>query len=255
VSGEVILRAPGEGETISDRAERTVRILLAHDLADVTWSRYEAGEQGPGPHVHRDHTDSFYVLEGELEFGVGPQTTPVRAPAGTFVLVPELVAHTFRNASEARATYLNFHAASGGFAAYLRKEDSPFDNEDVPADGGRPFESAVVTSPGEGERFDRGNRVVTLKGDAPQISVNEIEFDPDFVVPPHRHDDEVDSFYVLGGTVEFTLEDNVVSAGAGTWFSATPGALHGFRTPGPGRARILNVHTPDAGFAESVRAQ
>jgi quercetin dioxygenase-like cupin family protein len=253
VSDEVVLRAPGEGETITDRPAKTVRILTSHDLADVTWSRYEAGERGPDPHVHRHHTDSFYVLEGELEFGVGPEVTPVRAPAGTFVLVPELVVHTFGNESGATATYLNFHAPSGGFASYLRKEDADFDNEDPPADGGRAAEAVVVSGPGDGERFDRGNRLITLKGDAPQVSVNEIEFDTDFVVDPHRHDDEVDSFYVLDGVVEFTLEDGVVRAEPGTWLSAPPGSLHGFRNPGTGRARILNVHTPDAEFADSVR--
>jgi quercetin dioxygenase-like cupin family protein len=100
--------------------------------------------------------------------------------------------------------------------------------------------SAIVSGPGEGERFDRGNRVVTIKG---------------FEVEPHRHDDHVDSFYVLDGEVEFMLEDGAVRAGPGTWFSAPPGTLHGFRNPGPGRARVLNVHAPDSGFAASVRGQ
>lgn len=81
VSQGILLR-PGEGETVTDEPERTVRLLAAHDLADVTWSRYEAGERGPDPHVHRHHADAFFVLDGELEFGVGPETTPARAGAG-----------------------------------------------------------------------------------------------------------------------------------------------------------------------------
>jgi quercetin dioxygenase-like cupin family protein len=113
---------------------------------------------------------------------------------------------------------------------------------------------AIVSGPGEGERFERGNRVITLKTTLPEISANEIMFDASFEVAPHRHDDHADSFYVLEGEVEFTFDDRVVRAGPGTWVSAAPGVLHGFRNPGPGNARLLNVHAPDAGFADSVRS-
>ena len=112
---------------------------------------------------------------------------------------------------------------------------------------------AQVSGPGEGERFERSNRVVTIKGDLPEISANEIDFDPSFEIEPHLHDDQVDSFYVLEGEVEFTLADRVVRAVPGTWVSVPPGVVHGFRNPGPGRARFLNVHTPDAGFAAMIR--
>ena len=114
---------------------------------------------------------------------------------------------------------------------------------------------AAVSRLGEGERFEREDRTVTILGHFPQVSALEIAFDPSFEVPPHRHDDHTDSFYVLEGEVEFTLEDEVVRAGPGTWVSAPPGTLHGFRNPGSGRARVLNVHAPDAGFADSVRGQ
>ena len=86
----------------------------------------------------------------------------------------------------------------------------------------------VVSGPGEGERYDRGDRVVTIRSDLPELSVFEIAFDPSFVVPPHRHDDQVESFYVLEGEVEFTIENEVVRAGPGTFLSAPPGTLHGF---------------------------
>ena len=72
----------------------------------------------------------------------------------------------------------------------------------------------------------------------------------------HRHDDHVDSFYVLDGEVEFTLESGVVTAGPGTLVSAPPGTLHGFGDAAArARAPLLNVHAPDSGFAESLRRQ
>ena len=113
--------------------------------------------------------------------------------------------------------------------------------------------AGVVSGPGDGERFERSNRTITIKADLPEVSALEIEFDPSFHVDPHRHADHADTFYVLEGEVEFTVEDEVVRAGPGTFVAAPPGTLHGFRNPGPGNARILNVHAPDAGFAASVR--
>jgi quercetin dioxygenase-like cupin family protein len=168
--------------------------------------------------------------------------------------------HTFRNASRAEAVFLNFHAPSEGFGDMLRarregrdEDAARFDQFEPPPDGGRPLAEAVVSAPGDGETFDRGDRAIAIQSDLPQISAFDIAFDPAFVVDPHRHDDEVDSFYVLGGEVEFTLEDGVARSGAGTWLSAPPGTTHGFRNPGPGRARVLNLHTPDAGFVAGVR--
>ena len=112
----------------------------------------------------------------------------------------------------------------------------------------------VLSRPGEGERFERENRVVTIRIDLPDLSVNEIEFDNTFEVPPHTHDDQVDGFYVLEGEVEFTSGEEIVVAGPGTLIVAPRGARHGFRGIGSGRARLLNFHAPDAGFAEWIRS-
>jgi quercetin dioxygenase-like cupin family protein len=143
-----------DGETISDGARRAVVLISASDELTVTWSRYGAGEHGPTLHVHREHTDSFYVLTGELTFEVGPAMERVLAPAGSFVAVPPNVVHTFVNHSGADATWLNFHAPDKGFAAYLRASRDgraePWDSFDPPADGGRPAAEVVVRQPRTG---------------------------------------------------------------------------------------------------------
>ena len=116
-----ILRRPGEGETLFDSARSTLRVLVEREELTVTWFRYAAGEKGPNPHIHRRHTDAFYVLEGELELALGPRAIEiVRASAGTFVAAPPEVVHTFRNASGAEAVFLNVHAPDGGFVAGIR---------------------------------------------------------------------------------------------------------------------------------------
>jgi len=58
----------------------------------------------PVPHAHRNHEEGFYVLEGELEFTVG--TEKILAPAGTWVMVPIGVPHTFGNARSEGVRFL-----------------------------------------------------------------------------------------------------------------------------------------------------
>src|SRR5918911_4247882 len=110
----------GEGETVFDEPRRTLRILADREELTLTWFRYEPGESGPEPHVHRRHTDAFYVLEGELEFGLGPDVEKITGAAGTFVAAPAGVVHTFRNASDDTVVFLNVHAPSMGFGDMLR---------------------------------------------------------------------------------------------------------------------------------------
>ena len=139
-----VLAFAEEGETVTDRAERTIRILADLPELALTWTRYANGEEGPGPHIHRKHSDAFFILEGELVFRVGPELEPVTATPGTFLLAPPEVVHTFRNEGPADATWLNFHAPSEGFANFLRDPSFVWDSFDAPADGGRPFSEAIV---------------------------------------------------------------------------------------------------------------
>ncbi|GBF04286.1 cupin [Deinococcus aerius] len=64
---------------------RTARAYSVHD------NRLPPGSPGPRPHLHRSHEEVFYVLEGELTVRVGPQT--IRAPAGSFVVIPRGTVH------------------------------------------------------------------------------------------------------------------------------------------------------------------
>jgi quercetin dioxygenase-like cupin family protein len=50
-----------------------------------------AGSPGPLPHLHRDHEETFYVLEGELTVRVGERK--ITAPEGSFVVIPRGVVH------------------------------------------------------------------------------------------------------------------------------------------------------------------
>ena len=73
---------------------------------------------GVDPHFHKGHSDSFYVLEGELEFHVGDEV--FTATPGSYVLAPPNVVHHFRNVTDKPARVLNLHTP-GGFVQYRRE--------------------------------------------------------------------------------------------------------------------------------------
>jgi quercetin dioxygenase-like cupin family protein len=255
VSHALLLR-PGEGETVTDRPERTLRILAELEQLIVTWFRYEPGEKGPDPHIHRQHSDAFYVLEGEVDFGLGPDVTRITAGPETFAGAPPNVVHTFQNSSDATAIFLNVHAPSMGFGDVLRGGGHEhFDQFDPPEDGGRPLEDAIVQPAGAGEPIEHENTFHRVQAELPELSVIEMTFRPDFEgVDPHTHDDHVDAFYVLAGEADFLVGDEVRRAGPGSFLAAPPGARHGFSNPGPADLRLLNFHAPDAGFVGRLRS-
>jgi mannose-6-phosphate isomerase-like protein (cupin superfamily) len=148
--GHPILLVPGEGEVVGDSEDRRVEILCDRNELHATWTRYGPHRDGASPHVHRHHSDLFYVLEGELTLLVGPEHEERILPAGTLVLAPPLVVHGFRNGSDTELRYLNFHAPGSGFADYLRGVAAGFDSEDPPADGGRPAADALISSVEDG---------------------------------------------------------------------------------------------------------
>lgn len=128
---------PGQGEIIGDSPDRTVELLAELDPVHATISRFGPGRDGADLHVHREHTDVFVVLEGTLTLKVEGGVRMVGG--GTVVLVPPMVVHGFRNASDADVWYVNLHVPGTGFGDYMRglREGTrvPFDQFDPPADG------------------------------------------------------------------------------------------------------------------------
>jgi mannose-6-phosphate isomerase-like protein (cupin superfamily) len=260
--GQAVLLGPGEGEAVADSPAKTLRLLADFDELALTWFRYPAHLDGPERHIHETHVDAFYVLSGEVSFRLGPDADHViRGTAGTFVAAPAGVVHTFANESAEEVTFLNIHAPNAGFGDMLRarrdgrdEEADRFDQHPAPADGGRPVEDAIVVLPGEGEAIPGEHRDFVVKAELPELELIEFACDPEFdAVEPHVHPDKVDSFYVIEGELEFTLGEEAVRVESGSYVAAPPGFRHGFRNPGPDRARFVNIHAPSDGFVERVR--
>ncbi|WP_225726415.1 MULTISPECIES: cupin domain-containing protein [unclassified Nocardia] len=99
---------PDEGESIVLGATR-MRVLedgsnTGHrlGLAESVVAPYSPG---PPQHRHAEHDEGFYIVSGALRFTVGD--TDYDATAGTLVMVPPGVPHTFANITGEPAVMLS----------------------------------------------------------------------------------------------------------------------------------------------------
>ena len=111
---ETFFVAHREGERIGPRGHRVLAELPHIEALELS---FPADFEGVDPHTHPDHTDSFYVLEGEVEFFQDGEWH--RSGPGTFLSVPPNVEHGFRPAGTA-IRLLNFHTPQTGFIEGLR---------------------------------------------------------------------------------------------------------------------------------------
>jgi len=105
---------PGEGERVTSRGHRVLAELPHIEALELS---FEPDFEGVDPHTHPNHTDSFYVLEGEVEFLQDDEWHRVRP--GTFLSVPPNVEHGFRPCG-VPFRLLNFHTPRTGFIEGLR---------------------------------------------------------------------------------------------------------------------------------------
>ena len=246
-----VLLRPGEGEALFGG-----RIVLkaSFDQLTITESHFPDARDGASPHFHREHVDSFYVLDGGMAVLVHDEEKLLEP--GAFVSAPPEVVHGFRTTS--RSVFLNFHTPDGGFADNLRArnrgEEGGFDSVDAEPGSGKLPTDAVFRQPGEGERLEGKNRVATIKLGREDIALIELELESGFEGPdPHSHDDHVDSFYVLEGEADFFVDDAWHRHPAGSFVAAPIGATHTFRNRDGQHARLLNIHPPSTGFHDWLR--
>ena len=231
----------GGGEAVGDSPERRVEILSDGEAVVATWTRYATHREGADLHIHRRHTDLFYVLAGELTVRLGAADEQVAVPAGTLVRVPPLVVHGFRNGGDGELRYLNIHAPGERFAGYLRAmrdgRSFEFDQEPPPAEGGRPIGDAML----------RAGGALGLLADVDEVAIAELS---SVSGGEHVHTRHLEAFYVLEGELEVTLDGRSQPAGAGAWVEIPPGVRHAVA----GSSRVLNLHAPGSGFGGYLRA-
>jgi mannose-6-phosphate isomerase-like protein (cupin superfamily) len=115
---EAIVVLGGEGETF-ERPARRYRILAELPDLEVIDAQFGPEFEGVDPHSHSDHTDCFYVLEGQVAFHIDGQT--VHAGPGSFVAFPIGTVHGFRNTGPGDLHLVNIHIPNTGFIERLRR--------------------------------------------------------------------------------------------------------------------------------------
>jgi len=248
-SGIAVVRAVRDADD-PEAAARELRAALPASEAVVTdgsvsipqidWLRSTGGNAAP--HAHVEHADVFHVLEGTMEFRAGDGT--VRLPSGSTMAAPPGLVHGFR-IPEGKTSYLNLHAPGG----WVRDRGDTYGVE-----RGRADVRPLVVAPGDGDRLSKPHRLALIRVDLPQLALVENAADGEFEGPErHVHLRHADCFYVLEGAIEFELEGGARVVEAGTSVVVPPGVPHTFRSAAP-RIRYLNVHAPNTGFVEYLRA-
>ena len=241
-----------EGEPLVRSAEREGSILLAREQITITHARWAAGQQVAGPHIHHQHTDAFYVLEGELTFEIGRETKAITVDAGGFIAAPPEVAHSFRTDGDRPARWLTIHAHDGGFAAFMRGlRDGvavEWDFSAVPANGGLPAGDAIVS-----HDLPSGDRTVEnqrsrLRCALPDLHVADwhLRGREPLDLPLRDQGSQTDTFLILDGAVEATFAGATQAVGPGTLISLPHALPHTLHRHGPGPLRILSLQTPNS---------
>jgi mannose-6-phosphate isomerase-like protein (cupin superfamily) len=105
---------------LKDAERLSATSALRAALDDLTLFEYslEPGGSPGAPHIHKRHVDTFFVLEGELEFMIDGRT--IRAVAGTHLVAPRGAVHAFPVAIGGPARFLNMHTPGMRFDQYIR---------------------------------------------------------------------------------------------------------------------------------------
>jgi len=76
-----------EPEVIFSNDDMEFVILASEPQLTLTRGRFAPGQRPAGRHVHHEHVDSFYVLEGTFTFEVGPDAERVVVEAGGSIAI------------------------------------------------------------------------------------------------------------------------------------------------------------------------
>jgi mannose-6-phosphate isomerase-like protein (cupin superfamily) len=117
--GRMIALAAGEGTPVWFLQNRMVIKATAESTGGAFGLVESLIAPGAAPpmHVHYQEDEAFYVLEGELTFRCGDETS--RATAGSFVFLPRGVPHTFVVESDVPVRMLTLLVPGGGEKIFI----------------------------------------------------------------------------------------------------------------------------------------
>lgn len=106
--------------------------------------------------------------------------------------------------------------------------------------------SRIVVRPDEGARVH--GMGMTRKVDAHHLGgrllIVEGQVAPGALVPPHTHTREDECSYVISGRLAFQVDEDVVTADAGSYVIKPRGVSHALWNAGSEPARVMELHVP-----------
>lgn len=112
--------AAGESPVLHVVGDR-LRCLLDGKATGGVFSMFEVRTPpgaGSPPHIHRREEETFYIIEGEMEFWIDGKT--IKAGPGASVFGPRDVAHCFKNVGS-KAAHMIMVVSPAGLEEFFRE--------------------------------------------------------------------------------------------------------------------------------------
>lgn len=110
--GEQLRAGPFIHRVLEDGTHTDQRLAVLEGLMPPGWA-------GPPPHSHREHEETFFVIEGTVRFTSGTIETVL--PAGGFFTAPIGVPHGFGNASDTERARVLLTVSPQRYLGYFRE--------------------------------------------------------------------------------------------------------------------------------------
>jgi quercetin dioxygenase-like cupin family protein len=140
-----IVLGPGEGKPVSVLGDPyTYKVVGGDTGGNYSLIECTTAGDGPPPHIHKAEEEAFYVLEGEVNVTIGDQT--ISGTAGSFVLIPRGIVHTFSTVGTEPAKMLVI-ISPAGFEQFFTEIDGVTDVEKIMTLAPR-YNLAIMGPPG-----------------------------------------------------------------------------------------------------------
>lgn len=209
------------------------------------------------PHLH-SFEETFFILEGELIVQIGDES--YRLGAGNYGLIPTGTKHSWRNAGDVPARWLEMQSPQPRPADYGQDtffvggtvpEDAPRFGTDTASEVVGYFDESQLPRPGapaEMEGFNPTSGVaikmfVDRSSGAIHQSLFLIQYMPGAKIAVHDHTFE-ESYYIMSGQVKAVCDGQTYLLEAGSVVWTGVGCLHSFENVGDTPVRWLETQAP-----------
>jgi mannose-6-phosphate isomerase-like protein (cupin superfamily) len=206
-------------------------------------------------HLH-SFEESFYILEGNLIVQIGEQA--FQLCPGNFGLISMGIPHSWRNASEQTARWLEMHAPQPRPLDYGR--DTFFIGGDVPFEGLSPTSDSPLLGYFDESQLPRPGGLSQMEGFNPTTGVAIkmfvdrsfgaihqslflIQYQPGAKIDPHDHTFE-ESYFIVSGQVQATADGKTYDLGPGDVIWTGVGCIHSFANLGTEPVRWIETQAP-----------